>query len=170
MQKRVLVNNFIRAKEVRLIDETGKQVGIVPIQHALQMAIERDLDLIQVTEHVEPPVCKIGELGKYLYQKEKKDREMHKRGGGGGLKEIRLTFNISTHDLEIRARQAAKFLLEGNRVRIALRLRGRENALQNVAREKFDKLIEMVRGVTPIKIEHELKKEPRGLAMIILKG
>ncbi|MBI2577688.1 MAG: translation initiation factor IF-3 [Candidatus Wildermuthbacteria bacterium] len=164
---RTPVNHFIRAKEVRLIDETGKQLGVVPLQEAMKIGVGRGLDVIQVTEKVDPPVCKLGEYGKFLYQKEKKEREAKKQGGG--LKELRLTFNISQHDLETRARQAEKFLLKGDIVRVSLRLRGRENALQDVAREKMGKLVEIIKASVPLRVEREIKKEPRGLSMIIGK-
>lgn len=168
MQKRIFINNQIRANEVRLIDETGKQIGVVQIGEALRMAQEKNLDLIQVTEKVEPPVCKLANYGKYLYQLEKKERK-EKKHTGGEMKEIRLTFTISQHDLETRANQAQKFLERGDAVRIAMRMRGREKALTNFAKEKIEKFLEMVRTNIPIKIEREVRMEPRGLAMMITK-
>lgn len=162
------MNNQIRAREVRVIDAEGKQLGILDIQDALRVARERNLDLIQVTENVEPPVCKIMDYGKYLYQEEKK-RKMAKPQKGGELKTIRLTFNISVHDLEVRANRAEKFLKEGNKVLLEMRLRGREKTLQNFAKEKFAKFLEIIGRRLQYKIERELKGEPRGLAMIIAK-
>ena len=138
------------------------------LEEALRVARERNLDLIQVTEKVEPPVCKIGEYGKYLYQEEKKNK-LAKKQKGGELKGLRLTFNISVHDLETRAHQAEKFLNKGNKVRIEMRLRGREKALQGFAREKINKFLEILNELVPIKTEKELKREPRGLTMIISK-
>lgn len=167
--KKFLINKQIRAKEVRLIDETGKQLGVVPFEKAAQLAIERKLDLIQVTEKVEPPVCKLGDYGKYLYQEEKKERGTHKNKGGE-LKGIRLTFNISLHDLETRVHQTEKFLKKGDRVRIELPLRGREKALQDFAKEKIEKFLEILKETVPIKIEREIKREPRGFTMIISKN
>ena len=169
MIKRIPVNNQIRAREVRLIDETGKQLGVVPFEQAAQLAIDRKLDLIQVTEKVEPPVCKLGDYGKYLYHEEKKEKAMTKHKGGE-LKGIRLTFNISPHDMETRAQQALKFLNKGDVVRIELPLRGREKALQDFAKEKVVKFIEILKVLTPIKIERDLKREARGFSMIIAKG
>ncbi|HZX49974.1 MAG TPA: translation initiation factor IF-3 [Candidatus Paceibacterota bacterium] len=168
MQKRIYTNNQIRANQVRLIDETGKQLGVVPLQEGLQLARERNLDLIQVTEKVEPPVCKIGEYGKYLYQLEKKAREI-KKPEGGELKEVRLTFTISEHDLETRVKQAEKFLQKGHRIRLTMRLKGRQNALEGYAREKVQKFLSALEQKTPVKMERELKKEPRGLSAIIAK-
>ena len=168
MSKRLLVNKQIRAREVRLIDETGKQLGVVPFEEAGRLAIERRLDLIQVTEKLDPPVCKLGDYGKYLYQEDKKEKATHKHKGGE-LKGIRLTFNISLHDLETRVRQAEKFLGRGDRVRIELPLRGRQKALQDFGRERVEKFLEILKATTAIKIEKELKREPRGFTMIISK-
>ncbi len=168
MLKRPLVNNRIRAQLVRLIDETGKQLGITSLREALQTAGERNLDLIQVTEKVEPPVCKLGDYGKYLYREEKKERLTHKRKSSE-LKGIRLTFNISLHDIETRANLTEKFLNKGDRVKIELPLRGREKALGEFAKEKMNKFLEILKKLVPIKIERELKREPRGLTMIISK-
>lgn len=169
LQKRIYINNQIRASEVRLIDETGKQAGIMPLQEALKLAQERGFDLIQVTERLEPPVCKLGDYGKYLYQQEKKAKEAKKQEGGQ-LKEIRLTFTISDHDLETRVQQAEKFLQKGNRVRVTLRLRGRQNALEGYAREKIKKFMETLGAQIPVKKEGELRKEPRGLSIIVVKA
>ena len=140
----------------------------MPLLEALQTAEGRKLDLIQVTEKVEPPVCKLGDYGKYLYREEKKERSIHKHKGGE-LKGIRLTFNISLHDLKTRANLAGKFLNKGDRIRIELPLRGREKALGDFAKEKMNKFLEILKDLTPIKIEKELKREPRGLTMIITK-
>lgn len=153
---------------MRLIDETGRQVGVVSLKEALTLGAERNLDVIQVTEKVDPPVCKLGDYGKYLYRLEKKAKEI-KKPTGGELKEIRLTYNISDHDLETRANQATKFLARGDRLRIALQLRGRQKALEGFAREKIGKFLEMLRASTPVKSERELKREPRGLSMIVSK-
>lgn len=169
MLKKLLVNNQIRAKELRLIDETGKQMGIISLEEALRIARERNLDLIQVTEKVTPAVCRLGDYGKYLYREEKKEKATHKHKGGE-LKGIRLTFNISQHDLETRVHQTEKFLKRGDRVRVELPLRGRQKALQNFAKEKIEKFLEILKGIVPIKIEQELKREPRGFIMIISKA
>ena len=168
LQKRIFINNQIRAKDVRLIDETGKQLGVMDLGKALQLARERNLDLIQVTEKVTPAVCKIMDHGKYLYQESKKEKKIKPKGGD--IKGIRLTFNISLHDLETRARQAEKFLKEGDKIRIEMVLRGREKALGNFAKEKINKFLEILQGLIPFKVERELKREFRGFTMIIAKS
>jgi translation initiation factor IF-3 len=167
--KKPLVNNQIRAREVRVINEEGKQIGILKIEEALVLARERNLDLVQVTEKVEPPVCKIMDYGKYLYQLEKKRKLSAKKQQSGELKGIRLSFNISPHDLTVKAKLGEKLLKKGNKIRIEMKLKGREKALENFAKEKINKFLEILKELVPIKIERELKKEPRGLTMIISK-
>ena len=169
MQKKPLINYQIRAKEVRLIDEAGKQLGVTDLQKALQEARERNLDLIQVTEKADPPVCKIMDYGKFIYQQQKKEKSAVKKQRGGELKGVRIGFNMAQHDLEVRAHQAEKFLKAGNKVRIEMRLRGREKALGNVAKEKISKFLEVLGTLTVYKAERDLKREPRGFTMIISK-
>jgi translation initiation factor IF-3 len=166
---KILINNFIRSKEVRVISETGEQLGVMNIFDAIDLAKSKGLDLIQVTEKVEPPVCRIANYGKYLYQQQKKEKKIQKPRGGE-LKEIRLTYNISPHDIEIRAKQAEKFLKEGDKVKIGLVLRGREKAMGNFAKDKIQLFLETMNSLIPIKIERELKREPKGFTMIISKA
>ena len=165
---KTLINNFIRAKEVRVISETGEQLGIMNIFVAIDLAKSKGLDLIQVTEKVEPPVCRIANYGKYLYSLQKKEKKIAKPKGGE-LKEIRLTFNISPHDMEIRAKQAEKFLKEGDKVKINMSLRGREKAMGQFATNKVKLFLEQLNALIPIKTERELKREPRGFTMIVSK-
>ena len=169
MFKRTFINNQIRAKQVRLIDAEGKNLGILNLEEALRMARERNLDLIQITEKLETPVCKIMDFGKYQYLEKKQERKSAQKQKAGELKGIKLSFNISSHDMETRAKQAEKFLKQGNKIRIEMRLRGREKALSNFAKEKMSKFLEMLNNIVEIKIERELKREPRGFTIIITK-
>lgn len=138
------------------------------ISEALRIAEERNLDLIQITEKVEPPVCKIMEYGKYLYWQQK-EREIGKHKGGE-VKGIRLSFSISPHDLEVRAKSAEKFLKDGNMVRVELILHGREKYLQEFAKGKIKQFLEILNNLLPIKTEKDLKKEFGRLIMIISKA
>jgi len=138
------------------------------LTEALHLSRERNLDLIQVTEKVIPPVCKLGDYGKYLYWQEKKQKEIRKQKGGQ-IKGIRLSFGISLHDLEIRAKQSEKFLNQGNKVLIEMVLRGREKALAQIAKEKVSQFLEILNKAIPIRAETDLKKGPRGFTMIISK-
>ena len=138
------------------------------IFEAIDLAKSKGLDLIQVTEKVEPPICKIANYGKYLYTQQKKEKKIgHPKGGE--LKEIRLTFGISPHDMEVRAKQAEKFLNNGDKIKISMVLRGREKAMGNFAREKVQKFLENINLLIPIKTERDLKREPRGFTMIVSK-
>ncbi len=137
------------------------------LYQAIKIAQEHNLDLIQVTDKLIPPVCKIADYGKYLYQQQKKEKSSKPKGGE--IKGIRLTFGISDHDLEIKAHLAEKFLKKGDIVKIEMRLKGREKALRGFAEEKIKKFIELLEKLIPIKIGGELKKEFQGLTMIISK-
>ena len=143
-------------------------MGVVEIQEALRTARERNLDLVQVTEKVEPPVCKIVDYGKYLYQEQRKEKTTAKTHSD--LKGIRLGFKISPHDLEIKAKLAEKFLKKGHKVRVELVLKGREKALADIARGKISQFLEFLNNVIPIKVERELKREARGFTVIVFKA
>ena len=138
------------------------------LKDALRMARERNLDLVQVTEKVQPPVCRITDYGKYLYAEEKKKRQS-KTKKAGELKGIRLSFNISPHDLETRARQAEKFLKRGDKIRVDIILRGRQRALQNIAEEKINQFTQVLNEKIPIKVERNIQRRGRNLTMIITK-
>lgn len=166
--EKVLINNFIKAKEVRVISDTGEQMGVMNIFDAIDLAKSRGLDLIQVTDKVDPPVCRIANYGKYLYTLQKKEKQA-KKPVGGELKEIRLTFGISPHDMDTRAKQAEKFLQEGNKIKINLVLRGREKAMGKFAEEKAKLFIEKMNAIVPIKVERDVKREPRGYTAILSK-
>ena len=153
---------------MRLIDEDGKQLGIFDLSQALAKAKEKGLDLIQVTEKAQPPVCKISDFGKYIYQVRKKEKHQTSKNAGG-LKNIRLTFNISDHDLETRAKAADNFLKKGYKIRVELPLRGRENRLADFAKEKIKKFLEILKESVLVKIDKELKRESRGFIIIVSK-
>ena len=169
MLKRPPLNNQIRAKEVRAIDEEGEQLGVISLEEALRIAGERNLDLIQISEKAVPPVCKIMEYGKYLYWQGKKAKEAIKHKTSK-TKIIQLTFNISPHDLETKADQSKKFLDKGDRIIVVLVLRGREKALADFAKGKVSQFLEMLNKKIPIKTEGELKRDQRGFSMVIAKA
>jgi translation initiation factor IF-3 len=152
---------------VRVINDQGQQLGVFPIAEAVTMARNENLDLVQITDKVEPPICKITDYGKHLYREKKKEKTV--KSSLGELKGIRLKFGISSHDMETRAKSALKFLDKGNKVKIELPLRGRQKALGDFAKEKMALFLEMVEKTTPIKTEKELKREGRGFTMIISK-
>ena len=136
---------------------------------AIDLAKGKGLDLIQVTEKVEPPVCRIGNYGKYLYAQQKKERKIKAGTKESQLKEIQVTFNISPHDIETRAKQAEKFLGEGHKIKINLFLKGREKAMADFGKKKVELFIETLNRFVETKVERELKKEMKGFSMIISK-
>jgi len=133
------------------------------------MAKEKNLDLIQVTEKADPPVCKLENYGKFIYSLQKKEKKGKEGKKVGELRVVRIGFNISPHDLETKAKQAERFLKEGCPLRLEMILRGREKALADFGKEKIEKLIETLNQRIPLKIEREIKKEPRGFTVIIKK-
>ena len=165
MFKKPPINNQIRAAQVRLIDENDRQVGVVPLKEALEAAWSKKLDLVQVTDKTSPPVAKIVEFGKYLYNLQKKEKNVRT----SEIKGVRLTYNISPHDMETRAAAAEKFLQKGDRVKIELRLRGRQKAFDALSREKVGQFLEILGKLVPYKTDKELKREMGGFNMIISK-
>ena len=122
------VNEQIRVREVRLIDDEGNQKGIIPTIEALKMARERDLDLVEVSPNANPPVCKILDFGKYRFEQEKKLRDSKKKQKVLKLKEIRMQPKIGPGDLDTKAKHVQEFLNEGDKVKVTIRFRGRELA------------------------------------------
>ncbi len=150
-----------------MVTATGEQIGIMETKEALRLAQEQGVDLVQITQKADPPVCKLIEYGKFLYQQKKKTRQGQKKGAGQ-VKSVRISFNISEHDLETRARKVQEFLQEGYKVRIELPLRGRENLFKELGKEKVERFLERIREETEYKVDRELKKEPRGWSVIIV--
>lgn len=145
-------------------------LGVVTLQQALVKAHEAGLDLIEISEKSDPPICKITDYGKFSYQQGKKEKKMTKGQKAGEVKGIRLSFAISPHDMETRALAVEKFLKSGYKVRIEMVLRGREKGLTDFAKQKLLKFLSILQATIPIKIERELKMESRGLTMIIAKA
>ena len=155
---------------MRVIAEDGTQMGIMNIFAAIDLAKSKGLDLVQVTEKVDPPICKITNYGKYLYSLQKKERKIKVNTKVTKLKEIQLGFNIAPGDIETKAKQAEKFLKEGDKVKVALNLRGREKAMGDIAKKKVEFFFAEVSKLLPIKTEREIKREPKGFTMIISKA
>ena len=126
ISKEVLINEKIKAPEVRLIDENGEQMGIVTSKKALELAIDKNLDLVEIAPQAKPPVCKIMDYGKYRFEIAKKEKEQRKNQKVIAVKEIRLTPNIDDHDFFTKVNNAIKFLKSGDKVKVSVRFRGRE--------------------------------------------
>lgn len=152
---------------MQVVDENGKNLGILDTYKALQIAKERGLDLVEIAPTAKPPVCKIIDYGKYKYQQEKKEQKQKAKRKEVEVKRIRIGFATSLHDLEHKAKQAGEFLAEGNKVRIEIKLRGREKAHLDLAKEKLNDFLKLI----PVEhtIEEQPKKNPIGLVLTIAK-
>ncbi len=120
------INDRIRISPVRLVDEDGEQLGIVPTDEARAMATDRGLDLVEVAPNARPPVCKLMDYGKYKYEQQRKHREARKKQHNVTVKEVKLRPKIEKHDLDFKLRHARRFLEEGDKVKVTLMFRGRE--------------------------------------------
>jgi translation initiation factor IF-3 len=141
IQKFIRINERIRVPQVRLIGPDGNQLGVVPIQKALELASQHELDLVEVAPQAIPPVCRIIDFSKFMYDQEKKEREAKKHQKQGRLKEIRLKPNIDDHDYAIKVKQAISFLKKQNKVRVNLFFRGRQMEHMDLGRKILDKFI-----------------------------
>ena len=137
------MNEQIREKEVRVIDSDGSQLGVLDTKEALKIAESRKMDLVVVSPNAEPPVCRIMNYGKYKYTMEKKEKESKKKQKVINIKEIRMTPNIEEHDLAVKAKNASKFLKDGDRVKVVVRFRGRELGHIDVGRQVLLQFAEM---------------------------
>ena len=149
-----------------MIDEDGKNLGTMETAEALRLAQERGLDLIEIAPTANPPVCRIMDFGKFKYDREKGEREHGKKQKEVEVKGLRIGFTTGKHDLQLRAKQAQKFLAEGDKVRIDMRLRGREKAHGALALKKFNEFLEMIEEHT---LEMPPKRFPQGFIAIISK-
>jgi translation initiation factor IF-3 len=155
-------------REVRVIDENGEQLGIMPTFKAIELAQSRDLDLVEVAPNVNPPVCRLLEYGRFRYEQTKKEREARKNQKIVELKEIRLRPKISEHDLESKAKRAVKFLEEGDKVKVTVLFRGRELAHPQLGRELLVEMADRLKDVAMI--ERSPSVEGKTMFMILAKG
>jgi len=153
------VNRQIKAKEVRLVDQDGKQIGILPLQEALRIAEERGLDLVEVAPNANPPVCKLLDYGKFLYEMKKKEKEAKKkqREHSMEVKDINLSLRIDEHDLKVKLKQMREFLEDGDKVRVRIRFRGRENIHPELGNRLVNKIVESLSNCG--QLEGQPKKE-----------
>jgi len=136
------INENIKAKQVRLIDELGENRGVVSIKEALEIAEEAGLDLIEISPQATPPVCKVLDFGKYKYEVQKRKNEAKKNQKVVNIKELKLRPAIDVHDYEVKLKQAKKFLSQGDKVKFTMRFKGRELSANNMGKEILDKIVE----------------------------
>jgi translation initiation factor IF-3 len=138
------MNERIRAREIRVIDADGNQLGILPPYEAIKKAREVNLDLVEISPNAVPPVCRIMDYGKFLYEQEKKERAAKKNQKQIVLKEVKFSVNVDEHDYVTKRNHVMRFLAEGDKVKASLRFRGREMAHQNLGRNVLERLIKEV--------------------------
>ncbi|MBR3605047.1 MAG: translation initiation factor IF-3 [Candidatus Gastranaerophilales bacterium] len=161
-----LLNEKIRAREVRLIDDEGTNHGTIPTAKALQMAKEKGLDLVVVSANQAPPVAKILDWGKYKYETEKRAKEAKKKQHTVDIKEVKMRYKIDVHDYEVRLKAARKFLASGNKVKVVVMLRGREMQHSHLAMDLINKFQgEFEEG--SVVIEKKPMIEGRNVVMIL---
>ena len=165
ISKALLINDEIRAKEVRVIDSDGTQLGVMPYSQAMDIAIKKNLDLVQIAPQAKPPACKIMDYGKYKFELAKREKENRKNQKTVTIKEVRFSPSIDTHDFETKVNQAAKFLKSGDKVKVTVRFRGREMQHTSIGRDLLTKFAEQVSEIGSV--EKGAKLEGRFMAMFI---
>ncbi len=158
-------NERIRAREVRLIGADGENHGVVSIQDALRIAREANLDLVEVAPNAKPPVCRVMDLGKFIYQRKKKEREARKAQAKIEVKEIRLRPKTSDHHLQFKIRDARRWLEKGNKVKVRIQFRGREVHYPEIALDLLKEVAEALADISVV--EFQPSREGRSMLMIL---
>lgn len=159
------VNEEIRAREVRLINQLGEQVGIVPLKDALRMAQEANLDLVNIAPQATPPVCRIMDYGKYKFEQGKKEKEARKKQKVITVKEVRFSPTIEEHDFNTKLRHVIGFLEKGDKVKCSLRFKGRQIAHTAIGQSVMDRIVEATQDIATI--EKKPLMEGRSMIMIL---
>lgn len=160
-----MINEQIRDKEIRLIGEDGEQLGIMSTREAMKLAAEAGLDLVKIAPTAKPPVCKIIDYGKYKYELTRKEKEAKKKQKTVDVKEVRLSPNIDTNDLNTKVNNAKKFIQKGNKVKVTLRFRGREMAHMQTSKHILDDFADMLKDIAVV--EKPTKLEGRSISMVL---
>ena len=163
--KRINVNRRIRAKEVRLIDPDGKQLGVLPLMEALETAQSHGLDLVEVSPNVSPPVCRIMDYGRYKYQQNKKLQEAKKRQSTFQVKEIKIRPMTGEHDLQVKIRHIKRFLHNRDKVKVTIIFRGREMAYTDLGAALLRRVVEETSELAVV--EQAARKEGRIMVMVL---
>ena len=159
------MNQSIRAREVRLIDANGDQLGVKSRDEALEIAATRNLDLVLVAPGAKPPVCRIMDYGKYRYEQQKKEKEARKKQRVINVKEVRLSPGIGDHDFNTKLRNARKFIENGDKVKASVRFRGRAITHKELGQEVLNRLAEEVKDIATV--ESKAKMEGRQMFMML---
>ena len=161
------INGQIRAREVQLIGDEGEKLGVVSLKEALEVAGEKKLDLVLVAPNAKPPVCKIMNYGKYKFEQAKKEKEAKKKQKTAEVKEIRITPNIEEHDFGFKAKNARKFIEDGNKVKITVRFKGREVNNSKLGEDVLNKFIENLSDIA--NVDKKPKLEGRNMFIMLSK-
>lgn len=161
ISKDIRVNEQIRTREVRLIDESGGQMGVVPTHQALDIARQKGFDLVEVAPNSSPPVCRLLDFGKYKYQLSKK----HTSRKGVDVKEVKIRPHISEHDLELKARNIRRFLDEGDKAKVTMQFRGREIVRPEIGMKVLERMLDLVTG--KFSVEQQPRFEGNHVTMVI---
>jgi len=164
----IRTNERIRARELRVIDDEGNQLGILQPFEALKIAREKNLDLVEISPTAQPPVARIMDFGKYLYQQEKREREAKKHQKVITIKEVKFRINVDEHDYQTKKNHVLRFLDEGDKVKATIFFRGREMSRQSLGREILDRLIKDL-GERAI-VEFRARQEGNTLHLILAPG
>ena len=159
------INEQIRDKEIRVIDSDGTQLGIMPLRRAMEIAEQKNLDLVKIAPQANPPVCKIIDYGKYRFEQAKREKEARKNQRVVEIKEVRLSLNIDTHDFETKRNHALRFISEGNKVKVSIRFRGREMGHPELGQEIMQRFADAMSEVA--NVEKPAKLEGRTMLMFL---
>jgi len=165
ISKDLRINDEIRAREVRLVGENGEQLGIFPIKEALRVSLEKGLDLVEVAPTAKPPVCRLMDYGKFRYEQSKREREARKKQKIITVKEVKIRPKIESHDLEVKTRNAERFLKDGDKVKVTVMFRGREITHPALGKQLCEQMAEMLKDIA--NVEREAKLEGRNMIMIL---
>ena len=161
----LMMNEEIRDREVRVIDQNGEQLGVLPIRRALELAEEAELDLVKIVPTAKPPVCKLMDYDKYRYEQAKKEREIRKNQKVVSIKEVQLSATIEENDIQTKAKAAVKFLQGGDKVKVSIRFRGRQITHQEIGLAVMQDFVARVRDVA--NVERKPMVEGRHMIMIL---
>ena len=165
--KKPPTNEEIKAEQVRLVGPEGEQMGVMPTAEAIAKAQEADTDIVVVAEKTDPPVVRMLDIGKHMYEKRKKQAKQKNQSKSGNIKGVRIGFKTGEHDWNLRLKQASGFLEEGHKVKLEIRLRGREKSRMNQAEQKIKEFITAVPDGA--KLEGTIGKSPRGLTALLTR-
>ena len=140
-----MINEEIRDREVRVVDQNGEQLGVMSSRDALALAEERQLDLVKIAPQARPPVCKLMDYGKYRFEQSKKEREFRKNQKVITVKEVRLSATIEDHDIDVKYKNAVKFLKDGNKVKVTIRFRGRQITHSEIGRQVMNEFADRIK-------------------------